>query len=98
MRAGSSVVVMFDSQSKGRGFNSRPVHHFFGDVSSNLIVRRTSVFPSDSRSDPRIVFIWTFMHAFDSRVTSNVCGVCSMRAIGSDIQEIMVLKSRECMH
>jgi hypothetical protein len=26
LRAGSSVVVMFDSQSKGRGFNSRPVH------------------------------------------------------------------------
>jgi hypothetical protein len=24
--AGSSVVVMFDSQSKGRGFKSRPVH------------------------------------------------------------------------
>ena len=25
MRAGSSGVVMFDSQSKGRGFKSRPV-------------------------------------------------------------------------
>ena len=41
------MVVMFDSQSKGRGFNSRPVHH---------ILLRTN----DRWNDRRWITTWNY--------------------------------------